>query len=215
MALMTCPECGKIVSTLAESCPHCGCLAETFMKHWSPEHAIPKEVLRQQNMDAAGGAGKAAEAAAQEDQHLLPVTVVLPEPPMNAKDDVCLIVRSEDDRVLKKAPWGTTETVGISKPTRMSLKPVHRRNPLWGILSVVLANVLLLVPLMAQSNEKLQAIVDGPWVLAPLALWALLGVFGVFYLIGCGRREMVSFIAEPKQTYRFRWEGEKLICTKQ
>ena len=65
-----------------------------------------------------------------------------------------------------------------------------------------------------KSQEQLQAIVDGPWVLASLALWALLGVFGVFYLIGCGRREMVSFIAEPKQTYRFRWEGEKLICTK-
>lgn len=28
MALLTCPECGKVISSMAESCPYCGCLID-------------------------------------------------------------------------------------------------------------------------------------------------------------------------------------------
>ena len=37
MGLITCPDCGGMVSDRAAACPHCGCPAEAFFENVSPE----------------------------------------------------------------------------------------------------------------------------------------------------------------------------------
>ena len=41
MGLITCPDCGGMVSDRAAACPHCGCPAEAFFENY--EHAEPQE----------------------------------------------------------------------------------------------------------------------------------------------------------------------------
>lgn len=46
MALVPCPECGKNVSTLASSCPHCGCPL-SFADNTSPPPSSPERPAAQ------------------------------------------------------------------------------------------------------------------------------------------------------------------------
>ena len=45
MALINCPECKKEVSTLAETCPHCGCPLQNFAEREENFTSIPENSL--------------------------------------------------------------------------------------------------------------------------------------------------------------------------
>lgn len=237
MALLNCPECGKTVSTLAAMCPHCGCPADVFMKTWSPEKALPAEpaasmgysvslekAAREEPAALRGNSGFPETAVpegvrAPQDYSapsvlpelpMRPVQITLPDAPMTGRDDgTCLVVRTEGDHVLAHEKWGSVVTLEMDRPARLSIKPNRRRNPVWGILSIVAANVLLMAVLMAVSGSIPADVVPSVPI---LCAYIALAAFGIVYLTRCGRRELGAFMAEPDQSYSLRWFDGKLTC---